>query len=67
MRIVKDLAEVRRLNAYVPADPGFADQWDTNYPSLPGQSYKLDLVGIRDLVRDTKSVRVRAGTIGGRD
>lgn len=23
-------------NAYVPRDPGLADQWDTNYPSLPG-------------------------------
>jgi hypothetical protein len=25
-------------NAYVPEDPGLADQWDTNYPSLPGKS-----------------------------
>ena len=24
-------------NAYVPRDPGLADQWDTNYPSLPGK------------------------------
>jgi hypothetical protein len=27
-------------NAYVPRDPGLADQWDTNYPSLPGTNYK---------------------------
>jgi len=27
----------------------------------------LDLKGITDLVRDTKSARLRAGTIGGRD
>src|SRR5579885_1052600 len=32
-------------NAYVPRDPGLADQWDTNYPSLPGTSFKLDLEG----------------------
>ena len=25
-------------NAYVPKDPGLANQWDTNYPSLPGKS-----------------------------
>ena len=28
-------------NAYVPKDPGLADQWDTNYPSLPGTNFKL--------------------------
>ena len=54
-------------NAYVQRDPGLADQWDTNYPSLPGKNYKLDLKGITDLVRDTKSARLSAGTIGGRD
>jgi hypothetical protein len=32
-------------NAYVPRDPGLADQWDTNYPSLPGTKFKLDLKG----------------------
>lgn len=32
-------------NAYVPRDPGLADQWDTNYPSLPGTNFKLDLKG----------------------
>ena len=25
-------------NAYVPWDPGLADQWDTSYPSLPGKA-----------------------------
>ena len=42
-RIVKDLAEGRRLDAYVPRDPGLADQWDTNYPSLPGTNFRLNL------------------------
>ncbi len=32
-------------NAYVPRDPGLADQWDTNYPSLPGTNFNLDLEG----------------------
>src|SRR6266567_6832131 len=32
-------------NAYVLRDPGLADQWDTNYPSLPGTKFKLDLKG----------------------
>ena len=32
-------------NACVPRDPGLADQWDTNYPSLPGTNFKLDLKG----------------------
>lgn len=32
-------------NAYVPRDPGLADQWDTNYPSLPGTNSNLDLEG----------------------
>jgi len=32
-------------NAYVPRDPGIADQSDTNYPSLPGLNFKLDLEG----------------------
>ena len=32
-------------NAYVPRDPGLADQWDTNYPSLPGTNFKLELEG----------------------
>ena len=54
-------------NAYVPRDPGLADQWDTNYPSLPGKNYNLDLKEITDLVRDTKSARLRFGRIGGRD
>jgi hypothetical protein len=29
-------------NAYVPRDPGLANQWDTNYPSLPGTSSKFE-------------------------
>ena len=33
-------------NAYVPRDlvllMGLADQWDTNYPSLPGASLRLN-------------------------
>ena len=44
-RIVKDLAEGSDLNAYVLRDPGLADQWDTNYPSLPGTNNKTDLQG----------------------
>ncbi len=36
-RIVKDLAEGRRLERLCPEGPGLADQWDTNYPSLPGK------------------------------
>lgn len=32
-------------NAYVPKDPGLADQWDTNYPSLPGTNCKMGLQG----------------------
>src|SRR5258708_29647993 len=27
-------------NAYVPRDSGLANQWDTNYPSLPGTTDK---------------------------
>ena len=45
-------------NAYVPRDPGLANQWDTNYPSLPGKNYNLDLEEITDLVRDTKTARL---------
>jgi hypothetical protein len=44
-----------------------ADQWDTNYPSLPGTTYEIVPKEITDLVRNTKTVRLRAGTIGGRD
>ena len=54
-------------NAYVPRDPGLADQWDTNYPSLPGATQNVIEMEITDLVRDTKTDRLRAGTIGGRD
>jgi len=54
-------------NAYVPKDPGLAGQWDANYPSLPGKNYNLNLKEITDLVRDTKSARLRVGTIEGRD
>ena len=36
-------------------------------PEPSGQNYNLDLEEITDLVRDTKSVRLRVGTIGGRD
>ena len=54
-------------NAYVPWDPGLANQWDTNYPSLPGTTYKWSYREITGLVRDTKTVRLRVGTIGGRD
>ena len=32
-------------NAYVPRDPGLADQWDTNYPSLPGTKFKIEFRG----------------------
>ncbi len=32
-------------NAYVPRDPGLADQWDTNYPSLPGKNYNIGFRG----------------------
>ena len=47
-RIVKDLVEARRLERLCPEGPGFtnrglADQWDTNYPSLPGTNFNLDL------------------------
>ena len=55
------------LNAYVPRDPGLADQWDTNYPSLPGTTYKWSYREITDLVRDTKTVRLKVGKIGDRD
>ena len=29
------------LNAYVPKDRGLANQWDTNYPSLPGTTNRF--------------------------
>ena len=32
-------------NAYVPRDPGLADQWDANYPSLPGTNFKIGFRG----------------------
>jgi hypothetical protein len=54
-------------NAYVPRDPGLAGQWDTNYPSLPGTNYKWSYREITDLVRDTKSVRLKVGTKVSRD
>jgi len=36
-------------------------------PEPSGQNYNVDLEEITDLVRNTKSVRLRVGTIGGRD
>jgi hypothetical protein len=35
-KLSKIWRKVGDSNAYVPRDPGLADQWDTNYPSLPG-------------------------------
>lgn len=32
-------------NAYVPRDPGLADQWDTNYPNLPGTNSRCGFEG----------------------
>jgi hypothetical protein len=49
-------------------DPGLAGQWDTNYPSLPSTNYKMDFAEkTTDRTRDTRSVRLSAGTIGGRN
>jgi hypothetical protein len=50
-----------------PSRFGQPAEWDTNNASLPGKNYNLDLKEITDLVIDTKSARLRIGTIGGRD
>ena len=66
-RIVKDLAEGRRLERLCPEGPWLSRPVGYQLPEPSGQNYNVDLEEITDLVRNTKSVRLRVGTIGGRD
>ena len=66
-RIVKDLAEGRRLERLCPEVPWLSRPVGCQFPEPSGQNYKIDLEEITDSVRDTKTDRRKVGNIGGRD
>ncbi len=66
-RIVKDLAEGRRLERLCPEGPWLSRPVGYQLPEPSGYKVQIGFKGkFTDLVRDTKSVRLRVGRIGSR-